>query len=110
MPDQLGRLNVREAARLLGVHENTIRNWVAAGVLNADHLPGSGYIRIPARPKGEPMSEATEALSAVDAIAAGRFDRFLLSLHLAVQDRMNVLGKTTRDIALEEFNEREKAR
>lgn len=56
------------------------------------------------------MSEATEALSAVDAIAAGRFDRFLLSLHLAVQDRMNVLGKTVRDVALEEFSEREKAR
>ena len=43
------------------------------------------------------MSEATEALSAVDAIASGRFDRFLLSLHLAVQDRMNVLGKTVRE-------------
>ena len=38
-------LNVRDTARLLGVHENTIRNWEARGLLRAVHLPGSGFRR-----------------------------------------------------------------
>lgn len=38
-------LNVRETATLLGVHENTVRNWVERGVLRAYRLPGSGYRR-----------------------------------------------------------------
>jgi excisionase family DNA binding protein len=40
-----GWLNVREAARILGVHENTVRNWEARGLLRAVRLPGSGYRR-----------------------------------------------------------------
>jgi hypothetical protein len=38
-------LNVRDTARALGVHENTIRNWEARGILRAVHLPGSGFRR-----------------------------------------------------------------
>jgi len=38
-------LNVRDTARMLGVHENTVRNWEARGLLRAVHLPGSGYRR-----------------------------------------------------------------
>jgi excisionase family DNA binding protein len=38
-------LNVRETARVLGVHENTIRNWEARGLLHAVRLPGSGFRR-----------------------------------------------------------------
>jgi hypothetical protein len=38
-------LNVRETARALGVHENTIRNWEARGLLHAVRLPGSGFRR-----------------------------------------------------------------
>jgi hypothetical protein len=38
-------LNVRDTARMLGVHENTIRNWEARGLLRAVHLPGSGFRR-----------------------------------------------------------------
>lgn len=34
-------LTVRETARLLGVHENTVRNWVAAGTLVSARLPGA---------------------------------------------------------------------
>lgn len=37
---------VREAARLIGVHENTIRNWCNAGLLRFRTLPGSGYRRV----------------------------------------------------------------
>ncbi len=40
------QLNVREAARRLGVHENTIRNWVDRGILSATRLPGSGFRRL----------------------------------------------------------------
>jgi hypothetical protein len=56
------------------------------------------------------MSQATEALSIVDAIAEGRYDRFLLSLHLAVSHRMAAIDSSVRQQVLEEFHEREKAR
>jgi excisionase family DNA binding protein len=38
-------LNVRETAQALGVHENTVRNWEARGLLRAVRLPGSGFRR-----------------------------------------------------------------
>lgn len=39
-------LGVRAAARRLGVHENTVRNWEARGLITtARRLPGSGYRR-----------------------------------------------------------------
>ena len=38
-------LNVRDTARALGVHENTVRNWESRGILRAVHLPGSGFRR-----------------------------------------------------------------
>jgi hypothetical protein len=38
-------LNVRGTARALGVHENTVRNWEARGLLRAVRLPGSGFRR-----------------------------------------------------------------
>ena len=40
-------LNVRETAEQLGVHENTVRNWHARGVLHGIQLPGSGFRRFP---------------------------------------------------------------
>ncbi len=38
-------MNVRDTARALGVHENTVRNWEDRGILRAVRLPGSGYRR-----------------------------------------------------------------
>lgn len=38
-------LNVRESAKQLGVHENTVRNLEKRGVLKAVRLPGSGFRR-----------------------------------------------------------------
>jgi excisionase family DNA binding protein len=32
-------MQVREAARELGIHENTLRRWEEAGVIRAVHLP-----------------------------------------------------------------------
>ncbi len=43
--DENATLNVRETAARLGVHENTIRNWNAKGILPASRLPGSGFRR-----------------------------------------------------------------
>src|ERR1700683_3501862 len=42
---EAGYLSVREAARRLGVHENTIRNWVANGILESARLPGARFHR-----------------------------------------------------------------
>lgn len=42
-------IGVREVAARLGVHENTIRNWEARGVLHALRLPVSGYRRFDER-------------------------------------------------------------
>ncbi len=38
-------LNVRDTARELGVHENTVRNLEKRGELKAIRLPGSGFRR-----------------------------------------------------------------
>lgn len=38
-------LNVRQTARELGVHENTVRNLEKRGQLKAIRLPGSGFRR-----------------------------------------------------------------
>lgn len=38
-------LNVRETAKRLGVHENTVRNWADRGVLRPMRLPHSRYRR-----------------------------------------------------------------
>lgn len=40
-------ISVRRTAECLGVHENTIRNWEARGILRAIRLPGSGFRRFP---------------------------------------------------------------
>lgn len=41
-------LSLREAARRIGVHENTIRNWVARGLLQSVKVAGSRYPRFSA--------------------------------------------------------------
>lgn len=38
-------LSVRETAERLGVHENTIRNWVRAGILPSARVPGTRFHR-----------------------------------------------------------------
>lgn len=38
-------MNVRDTAKALDVHENTIRNWEKNGVLHGIKLPGSGFRR-----------------------------------------------------------------
>jgi helix-turn-helix protein len=38
-------IGVREAARIVGVHENTIRNWAKAGLLDSAAMPTNGERR-----------------------------------------------------------------
>lgn len=42
-----GHVTVREAARLIGVHENTVRSWEQRGIIHAVRLPGSNFRRVP---------------------------------------------------------------
>ncbi|MCD6555306.1 MAG: helix-turn-helix domain-containing protein [Anaerolineae bacterium] len=41
-------LTLKEAARILGIHEQTIRNWERRGIIHPVRLPGSRIRRIPA--------------------------------------------------------------
>jgi len=40
-------LTLKEAARILGVHENTLRSWEQRGLIRLIRLPGSRYRRVP---------------------------------------------------------------
>jgi len=56
-------LNVRDTARVLGVHENTVRNWDARGILRAVRLPGSGFRRFSAQDVERLRAEMFEQLA-----------------------------------------------
>lgn len=56
-------LNVRDTARSLGVHENTVRNWEERGILRAVRLPGSGYRRFSAQDVERLRTEMFEQLA-----------------------------------------------
>lgn len=47
MPEEEAALTLKEAARRLGVHPNTLRNWEEQGVIRLIRLPGSRYRRVP---------------------------------------------------------------
>ena len=63
-------LNVRETARRLGVHENTVRNMQARGDLRCVRLPGSGYRRFVRedieRMRGEMLDQYAPATEMTD--------------------------------------------
>lgn len=40
------QVRVREAARLLSVHENTVYRWIKDGTLEATMLPGGRNLRV----------------------------------------------------------------
>lgn len=48
MREQTGYLTLKEAARMLGVHEQTLRSWERRGLIHLVRLPGSQYRRVPA--------------------------------------------------------------
>jgi excisionase family DNA binding protein len=59
-------LQVRQAARALGVHENTLRRWEEKGLLHAVRLP-SGVRRFDAREIEAVRARMYEGLPPMDA-------------------------------------------
>lgn len=56
-------LSVRETAKRLGVHENTVRNWERRGILRAVRLPGSGFRRFDPEQVDRMWKEMTTGLA-----------------------------------------------
>jgi excisionase family DNA binding protein len=72
---------IREAAALLRVHENTIRNWIASGRLEAVQPAGArGRILIPAAAlrslKSEERTEKASGSSTLNEALSAVFERF----------------------------------
>jgi len=66
------QLNVRETARRLGIHENTVRNWANRGILRPLRLPGSGYRRFDVADVDRIAREMREATAPVDEVRVVR--------------------------------------
>jgi len=47
MAEERAYITLKEAARALSVHEQTIRNWGRRGIIRLVRLPGSRYRRVP---------------------------------------------------------------
>ena len=47
MQEASTNLTLKRAARLLGVHEQTLRSWEKRGIIRLVRLPRSGYRRVP---------------------------------------------------------------
>jgi excisionase family DNA binding protein len=47
MVSESSTVTMKEAARMLGVHQQTIRSWEKRGLIRLVRLPGSGYRRVP---------------------------------------------------------------
>ncbi len=58
-------LNVRVTAALLGVHENTVRNWVKGGTLVSARVPGSSQHRFAPEEVERLLKERGESASSV---------------------------------------------
>ncbi|MGI8557490.1 MAG: helix-turn-helix domain-containing protein [Solirubrobacteraceae bacterium] len=59
-------LTVRETARRLGVHENTIRNWARDGTLVSARLPGAKFHRFDERDVERLRRQRGEAVSTIE--------------------------------------------
>jgi len=55
-------ITLKEAARMLGVHENTLRNWERRGLIRLIRLPGSRYRRVP-------LSEVMRLIAQMEGVA-----------------------------------------
>jgi excisionase family DNA binding protein len=63
--DAMPFLTVRETAKLLGVHENTVRNWVAAGTLVSARPPGATAHRFAREEVERLQKKRGEAVSSI---------------------------------------------
>jgi excisionase family DNA binding protein len=79
-------IGVREAARRLRVHENTVRNWSDRGILPSQSLPGSSFRRFRADDVGQ-LRHAVEA---------GRLERLLQSATVITAGELSQLLAVAR--------------
>lgn len=93
-------LTVREAARRLAVHENTIRNWVQRGILKSARKPGARFHRFEAsevervrlaRSSGPKMAQETRRVEGPDLADATR-----LEVWAGTQDARHVFPRLVR--------------
>ena len=61
MDKELDYVTLKEAARTLSVHEQTIRNWERRGVIQLVRLPGSRYRRVPTTEIARLKAQMTQA-------------------------------------------------
>lgn len=66
-PGEPELLTVRETARRLGVHENTVRNWAREGILPTARIPGSRFHRFDARDVERLRRQRGSAVSSIEA-------------------------------------------
>ena len=59
-------INVRETARRLQVHENTVRNWANGGKLRSANLPGSRGLRFDARDVDRLVQRRGEVVDSIE--------------------------------------------
>jgi hypothetical protein len=59
-------LGVRETAKRLGVHENTVRNWSRSGTLKPANVPGSRYLKFDAREVRRLVEKRGEVVASVE--------------------------------------------
>jgi excisionase family DNA binding protein len=69
-------VSVRAAAKALGVHENTIRNWESSGVLHAVRLPSSRFRRFE-RDEVDRIKQSMHRSESTSAKPDGRLARVL---------------------------------
>ena len=78
------QLTLKRAARLLGVHEQTLRSWEKRGIIRMVRLPGSHYRRVPAEEVAR-LSLAMTQRSVANEVVAVEPDRSLQAIEKARQ-------------------------
>ncbi len=105
-------LALKEAAEVLGVHENTLRNWERQGMIRLIRLPGSRYRRAPReevqrlatqmnlgwRPSAQVRRESppTDPALAIQGQALAR----AIQSDLAALDQSHTLEETMRELSV----------
>lgn len=76
------QLTLKRAARLLGVHEQTLRSWEKRGIIRMVRLPGSHYRRVPAEEVARLSLEMTQR-SVAGGVVVVEPDRSLQAMEMA---------------------------
>lgn len=92
-------LNVRDTARRLAVHENTVRNWARSGVLPDARLPGSRFHRFRADDVDRLLAQRGAAVPSLQS------ERRTVNPELAIASQLTQWPTTRARDAQEQFPE-----